>query len=81
MSIVPMPDDVNPDAKPVYRSMKEAWPNFNEEQFRRDLECASMRMEAMEEINRIDRRNDFLVSFVIGAGVIVVVILAVSGAL
>lgn len=81
MKRVPMPPDVNEQVVFTKRSMKEAWPGFDEDAFRRDIDAANQTMDAIEELERINNRNDFMVNAVLVLAAIMVVILLVSGKL
>lgn len=79
MERVPMPPDVNEQVVFSKRTMREAWPAFDEEQFRADLEHANTAMDIIEDHNRSMARADKLVSIVVIAGFLVFAILVVSG--
>lgn len=81
MKRVPMPPDVNEQVEFTKRSMQEAWPGFDEEAFRRDIDQANQTMDAIEELNRINNRMDFLVNAAVVVCTAVVLILLVSGKL
>lgn len=79
MKRVPMPPDVNEQVVFCKRSMQEAWPGFDEEAFRRDIGAANQTMDAIEELERINNRNEFVVNIAMGFVVVVLLILLVSG--
>lgn len=79
MERVPMPPDVNQQVVFSKRTMREAWPAFDEEQFRADLAEQNHMLDIFEENKRRNRINDAFVNFVVGLGFVFCVILLVSG--
>lgn len=79
MKLVHMPPDTNEQVVHSKRTMREAWPSFDEEQFRADLAEQNHMLDMLEEEKRRMRRNDVFVNFVVIAGFIFGVILLVSG--
>ena len=79
MKRVPMPPDVNEQVVFSKRTMREAWPAYDEHQFREDLAEMNHMLDVLEERKRWNRRNDVFVNFVVGLGFVFVVILLVSG--
>lgn len=77
---VPMPPDTNEQVVFCKRTMREAWPAHDDEQFREDLAEINHAQEVLDELDRHHRRSDMLVNIVGVAGLVTGVILLVSGA-
>jgi len=76
MQRVPMPPDTNEQVVFTKRTMREAWPAFDEDQFRADLAEQNHMLDVLEDNNRRNKRNDMMVNIVCG---IIIAILLVSG--